>query len=36
MAQTSQLLAPANGTVIALAKTSDPIFAQGTMGLSPQ
>lgn len=32
MAQTSQLLAPANGTVIALAKTSDPIFAQGTMG----
>jgi len=26
------LLAPANGQVIALSKTSDPIFSKGTMG----
>lgn len=26
------ILAPANGQVIALSKTSDPIFSQGTMG----
>src|SRR5699024_9222766 len=29
---TTNLLAPATGAVIALAKTSDPIFSQGTMG----
>ena len=26
------ILAPANGKVIALSKTSDPIFSKGTMG----
>ncbi|WP_297815670.1 PTS glucose transporter subunit IIABC [uncultured Lactobacillus sp.] len=30
--QTINLLAPATGAVIALEKTSDPIFSQGTMG----
>ncbi|MDO4680771.1 MAG: glucose PTS transporter subunit IIA [Aerococcus sp.] len=32
MAQTSELLAPANGAVVALERTSDPIFAKGAMG----